>query len=153
LGEIIDTYKKSQYNSLLEELGCRESDMIEDLNCIIDVADVLVKNSEARNMLYAYLKSKRNMIMEQGLYEKVKQLPIFPVKTKNGVEYVPYSKNIYTHDYKVSDNEFKILDTSIMGYERACEILSSEDRINKLTDEVYENKYWDYLINYIKSES
>lgn len=152
-GVIIDTYKKTQYIPLLEIIGCRRSDIRKDLDCIMKSACEMISDEKFREVLYAYLRflAMQQKPKEQRLYDKVKQLPIFPIRTGNGVEYVPYSKNIYTHDNKVSDNDFKILETKILKYEIAQTIIGPNDRINELSQEVYEKRYQDNLIAYIKS--
>ena len=116
-------------------------------------ADTMISDEKFREILYSYLllSSTQQKIQELRQYDKVKQLPIFPIRTRNGVEYVPYSKNIYTHDNKVSDNDFKILETKILKYESAQAIIGTYDRINELSREVYELRYQNNLIAFIKS--
>ena len=152
-GVIVDTYKKTQYIPLLEIIGCRRSDIIKDLDCIMKVADEMILDEKFREILYAYLllPATQHKIEAKNLYEKVKQLPIFPIRTEHGVEYVPYSKNLYTHDNKVSDNDFKILETKILKYESADAIIGPKDRINELTQDAYEARYEKNLIAFIKS--
>lgn len=152
-GIIIDTYKKTQYVPLLEIIGCHRSETKEDLDCIMEAADDMITDEKFREILYAYLllPATQQKLQAQRLYEKVKQLPIFPIRTRNDVEYVPYSKNIYTHDNKVSDNDFKILETKILKYESAQAIIGPNDRINELSQEVYEARYQKNLRVYIKS--
>jgi len=62
----------------------------------------------------------------------VKQLPIFPIRTSSGVRYESYSNNIYTHDTKISDKNFKILETKILDYKSAQDIVGPNNRINEL---------------------
>jgi len=152
-GVLIDTYKKTQYVPLLEVIGCHRSGIREDLDCIMEAAGELITEEKFREVLYAYLllPATQQKLREQRLFDKVKELPVFPIRTRSGVEYVPYSKNIYTHDNKVSDNDFKILETKILKYENAQAIIGSNDRINELSQEVYEARYQNNLIAYIKS--
>lgn len=152
-GVIIDTYKKTQYVPLLELIGCHRSGIREDLDCIMEVADEMIMDDKFREVLYSYLllTATQQKLQAQRLYDKVKQLPIFPIRTRSGVEYVSYSKNIYTHDNKVSDNDFKILETKILKYENARVIIGPNDRINELSQEVYEARYQNNLIAYIRS--
>ena len=123
------------------------------MDCIIEAADEMIKDEKFREVLYAYLllPATQQKLQTQRLYEKVKGLPIFPIRTRSGVEYVPYSKDIYTHDNKVSDNDFKILETKILKYESAQAIIGPNDRINELSQEVYEARYQNNLIAYIRS--
>lgn len=152
-GVIVDTYKKTQYVPLLEIIGCHRSGTREGLDCIMEAADEMIKDEKFREVLYAYLllPATQQKLQTQRLYEKVKRLPIFPIRTRSGVEYVPYSKDIYTHDNKVSDNDFKILETKILKYESAQAIIGPNDRINELSQEVYEARYQNNLIAYIRS--
>lgn len=152
-GVIVDTYKKTQYIPLLEIIGCRRSDIIKDLDCIMKAADEMILDEKFREILYAYLllPATQHKIDAKNLYEKVKQLPIFPIRTEHGVEYVPYSKNLYIHDSKVSDNDFKILETKILKYESAEAIIGYKGRINELTQDAYEARYQNNLIMFIKS--
>lgn len=152
-GVLIYTYKKTQYVPLLEMIGCHISSTREDLECIMVASEELITEEKFREVLYAYLllPVTQKKLREQRLFDKVKELPIFPIRTRSGVEYVPYSKNIYTHDNKVSDNDFKILETKILKYESAQAIIGSNDRINELSQEVYEARYQNNLIAYIKS--
>lgn len=152
-GVIVDTYKKTQYVPLLEIIGCHRSGTREDLDCIMEAADEMIKDEKFREVLYAYLllPATQQKLQTQRLYEKVKRLPIFPIRTRSGVEYVPYSKDIYTRDNKVSDNDFKILETKILKYESAQAIIGPNDRINELSQEVYEARYQNNLIAYIRS--
>ncbi len=153
-GVIIDTYKKDRYVPLLEVIGCHRSATREVLDCIMDAAAEMITDETFRKELYDYLllHATRQELREKRLYEKVKQLPIFPIRTRNGVEYVPYSKDIYIHDNKVSDNDFKILETKILKYEKTLKIIGPDERINELTQEVYETRYQKNLIAYIKSK-
>lgn len=152
-GVIVDTYKKAQYIPSLEMIGCHRSDIRKELDCIMEAADTIISDEKFREILYSYLllSSTQQKIQALRLYDKVKQLPIFPIRTRNGVEYVLYSKNIYTHDNKVSDNDFKILETKILEYESAQAIIGPYDRINELSQEVYEARYQNNLIAFIKS--
>lgn len=153
-GVIIDTYKKRQYIRLLENIGCQSSAIEKDLNCIMEAAAEMVSDEKSREMLYSYLlhSNTQQELKERELYDEVTQLPIFPIRTRSGVEYVPYSKDLHTHDYKVSDNNFKILETNILDYERAQDIIGPANRINELSQEVYEARYQKNLIAYIESD-
>lgn len=152
-GVIIDTYKKTQYVPLLDNIGCYRSGVKEDLNCIMMAASSMISNEKFRDVLYAYLQLPgiQQKIMLQRLYERVKELPIFPIRTKTGVEYVSFSKKIYTHQSKVSNNDFLILETNILKYEQAQAIIGNSERINELSQEVYEARYQNNLLEYIKS--
>lgn len=151
-GTIIDTYKKSQYNSLLEWIGCRKSQIIEDLDCIRKAAESMITNEKFREKLYGYFRQQeiQSEIANKRLYGKVKELPIFPVKMENGINYISFSKDIYTHESKISDKKFFILATEIMEYELVERITG--ERVNELTQEVYDARYRNNLIAYIKSD-
>lgn len=152
-GVIIDTYKKTQYVPLLENIGCHRSGVREDLSCILLAAEDMISNEKFREVLYAYLllPATQQKIANHRLYDRVKELPIFPIRTRNGVEYVSYSRKIYTHPSKVSDNDFWILETKILKYEQAQSIVGNTERINELSQEVYEARYQNNLISYIRS--
>lgn len=152
-GVIVDTYKKTQYVPLLDYIGCCQSDIEANLNCIMAAVDSMVTNEKFREAVYTYLlnSTTQQKISMKKLYDLVKRLPIFPIKNKTSVEYVPFSKKIYTHPSKVSDNDFWILDTNILKYEHAQAILGNSVRINELTQEVYEARYQNNLMGYLKS--
>lgn len=152
-GVIVDTYKKTQYVPLLDYIGCHRSGMEDNLNCIMMAAKDMISNEKFRKVLYEYLllDTTQHKISSQKLYGDVKELPIFPIRTKNGVEYVPYSKKIYTHPSKVSDGDFLILETKILEYEHAQTIIGNTERINELSQEVYEARYQNNLMAYIRS--
>lgn len=153
-GVIIDTYKKTQYVPLLERIGCHRSGIVEDLDCIMEASKNMITDEKFREVLYPYLRllATQQKPQSQRLYDKVKQLPIFPIRTRSCVEYISYSKNIYTHENKVSDNDFKILETKILEYKYVQEIIGPNDRINELSQEVYEARYQNNLIAYIISD-
>jgi hypothetical protein len=152
-GVIIDSYKKTQYVPLLESIGCSKSDVREDLNCISIATPSMINDEKFRDGLYTYLQTPgiQAKIIAQRLYDQVKELPIFPIRTRAGVEYVSYSRNIYTHPSKVSDSDFLILETKVLKYEQAQSILGNTARINELSQEVYEARYQNNLLSYIKS--
>ena len=69
---------------------------------------------------------------------------------ENGIEYISFNKDFYTHDSKISDKNFFILETQIMEYE-LVECITGE-RVNELTQDVYDALYRKNLITYIKSD-
>ncbi len=150
---IIDTYKKTQYIPLLKAIGCRTSSIRENLSCIKKVSEELINDEKFRKVLYSYLLnfSTQQEIKSNGLYDMVKQLPIFPIRTSSGVRYESYSNNIYTHDTKISDKNFKILETKILDYSDAQKFVGPNDRINELTQGEYDSIYQNNLIAYIES--
>ena len=145
-GVIIDAYKEMKESTLLEQIGCCFSGVIENLNCIsralTEKKDMML-DKEFREALYGYLQDSdaQEGFSKNGLYERVKELPIFPIRTESGVEYVPYSRKIYTHQYEVSKGDFQILETKILPPEQAQAIAGYTERINELTQEVYEARY------------
>lgn len=150
---VIDTYKKTQYIPLLKAIGCRISNILENLSCIKKASEELINDEKFRKVLYSYLNllSTQQEIKSNGLYDMVKQLPIFPIRTSSGVRYESYSNNIYTHDTKISDKNFKILETKILDYKSAQDIVGPNNRINELIQEVYDSIYQKNLIAYIES--
>lgn len=150
---VIDTYKKTQYIPLLKAIGCRISNILENLSCIKKASEELINDEKVRKVLYSYLNllSIQQEIKSNGLYDMVKQLPIFPIRTSSGVRYEFYSNNIYTHDTKISDKNFKILETKILDYKSAQDIVGPNYRINELIQEVYDSIYQKNLIAYIES--
>lgn len=153
-GVIIDTYHKRQYIPLLENIGCKRSSVDAELSCIHMVAPGMIKDEKFREVLYSYLTLPvtQAKIREHRLYERVKALPIFPIRTRNGVEYVAYSKKIYTHETKKSDNDFQILETKIMKYDVVQTILGGTERVNELSREIYEARYQNNLVAYIRNK-
>lgn len=152
-GAIVDTGKKTQYFPLLRHIGCSQSDVKDDLNCIMMVASSMIINKKFRDVLYSYLQDKaaQGELAKQGLYERVKELPVFPIRTKEGTQYVPYSPKIYTHQNRISDEDFLILETKILEYDKVEKILGNTERINELSEEVYEARYQTNLVSYLKS--
>lgn len=134
---IIDTYKKTQYIPLLKAIGCRTSSIRENLSCIKKVSEELINDEKFRKVLYSYLLnfSTQQEIKSNGLYDMVKQLPIFPIRTSSGVRYESYSNNIYTHDTKISDKNFKILETKILDYSDAQNLLDQTTELMSLHKE------------------
>ena len=153
-GVIIDTYHKSQYISLLESLGCERSPVVDDLACIQDAASNLIEDEKFRKALYDYLTQQATQanLREGRLYDRVKELPIFPIRDRSGARYVSFSKNIYTHESKKSDDEFLILETKIMEYETLQKIIGWTERVNEWSQEVYEARYQNNIVAYIEDE-
>jgi len=153
-GLIVDTYKKTQYVPLLEKLGCTKSIISSDLDCVKQFSPNLIENEKFREILYTFLANPvtQQKVVEYRLFDKIKEMSIFPIKTRNGVSFVPFSKKIYTHSDKISDNDYLILDTEILDYETVQKIIGKSDRINELTQEIYELHYQKSLIQYIKSD-
>ncbi len=154
-GVIVDTYHKSQYISLLESLGCERSSVDDDLACIQNVASDMINDEKFRETLYGYLthSNTQTKLRDGWLYDQVKELPIFPIRTRSGVKYVPFSSNIYTHESKKSDNDFLILETKIMELETLESILGRTERVNELLPEVYEARYQNNLVEYIEDDA
>lgn len=153
-GVIVDTYHKSQYVPLLENIGCKRSPVDADLSCIQMAASDMIRDEKFREVLYGYLTLPitQAKIRERRLYERVKALTIFPIRTRSGVEYVAYSKKIYTHETKKSDNDFQILETKIMKYDVLQTILGGTERVNELSQEIYEARYQNNLVAYIRNQ-
>lgn len=156
-GCIIDTYRKTQYVTLLENIGCQRSSTNDNLMCILEVlwgVKDIILDEKFRKILYGYLllPDTQEKLKKQKLYHIVEELPIFPIRTKNGTEYVTYSDKIYTHESKVSDNNFLILETKILKYEQAQAIIGNVNRVNELTQEVYDARYQKNLKSYILSD-
>lgn len=151
-GVMIDTYQKSQYESLLKHIGCKQSPVEANLDCIRMATD-RITNDTFRKALYNYLihPATQEKIARLGLYKRIKALPIFPIRTNDGVVYEAYSDNIYTHRDKQSDNNVKILEESIMTADTLEKMLGGYVRINELTEDVYNAKYQNSLQEYIRS--
>ncbi len=150
-GTVIDTYHKSQYIPLLEYLGAKRSKMLDDLECLAHYTNKIT-DEEFRKALYNYLFISLNQqkLGSYAVYEKIKELEIFPVKTKRGTEFVSFSKNIYISKDKVSDGDILVLDTKILPAERI--FLYTNEHINELTPEVYDAKYLNALVDYFRSD-
>ncbi len=62
-GVIVDTYKKTQYVPLLEIIGCHRSGTREDLDCIMEAADEMIKDEKLERYCmhtYFFLQRSRN---------------------------------------------------------------------------------------------
>ena len=151
-GIVIDTYHKSRYIQLLEYLGVKRSKMIDDLECIARMLDK-IQDDEFRKSLYSYLYVSLNQqkLGNYAVYEKIKSLPIFPIKTSEGVRYIPFSNNIYVAKDKYSNDDILILETKILAADRA--FLFTQEHINELTQEVFDAKYQNNLIHMLKSNA
>lgn len=147
---VIDTYHKSQYTPLLEFLGAKRSNILDDLDCIAAYPEK-ISDEEFRKALYNYLFISINQqkLGSSRVYEKIKGLQIFPVKTKYGVEYKSFSKNIYISEEKVSDGDIYVLDTKVLSADRM--FLYTNEHINELTSEVYDAKYQKALVDFLNS--
>lgn len=150
-GLVIDTFHKSQYMPLLEFLGAKRSNILDDLDCIADYPEK-IRDEEFRKALYNYLFISLNQqkLGSPRVYEKIRELEIFPIKTKMGVEYVSFSKNIYISNDKVSDGDILVLDTKILSADRI--FLYTNEHINELTPEVYDAKYQNALVAFLRSD-
>ena len=151
-GIIIDTRHKSQYTSLLEFLGCKKSTFEEELAFIDGNAESYLQDKKKRDVLYKYLCDNQQMISNKHLDGKVRELEIYPIRTSAGTKYVSFSGNMYTHSKQVSSKDFQILDTDVMPYETCQTIVGSSYRINELTQEVYDARYWKNIEEMINSD-
>ena len=63
---VIDTYKKTQYIPLLKAIGCRISNILENLSCIKKASEELINDGKVRKVLYSYLNllSKKLKVMD-----------------------------------------------------------------------------------------
>ena len=150
-GAIIDTVGKSQFVPLLEAIGCEKVRGEEILRYLQEKTAESIADKEFREGLYAYLSNSQGNIIFEGIGARVLSLPIFPVRTENGTEYISYKSNIYTHKTDISREDYYILNTSVMTLKQADEILSGHGRINELTQEVFDAKYQKILIDYIEN--
>lgn len=150
-GIVIDTYHKSQYTPILEFLGAKRSNILDDLDCLASYPEK-ISDEEFRKALYNYLFISLNQqkLGSPRVYEKIKELEIFPIKTRRGVEYVHFSKNIYISNEKVSDGDILVLDTKILTADRI--FLYTNEHINELTSEVYDAKYQNALVDFLNSD-
>ncbi len=140
-GTLIDVRHKSQYLPLLEYLDCEYIELDEIIDFIAEKIDGFLGNGKRREELYKYLASVSDDIEDEDLEEKVHELPIFPIRTTSGTDYVTYEGNIYTHPSQTSNEDFLILDTDVLSFEICQSILGSYYRINELTQEVYDARY------------
>lgn len=150
-GTLIDTRHKSQYLPLLEFLGCEKCDLEEVLGFISENTDTFLANDKTRDALYKYLSSEGENFEDELLDDQVADLPIFPIRTESGTEYVAYEGKLYTHPTEKSSDDFNILDTEVMSFETCHKILGSDHRVNELTQEVYDARYIKNLVSIIQS--
>lgn len=148
-GRVIDMQGKSQYVPLLENIGCKKVSGSEILVFLRNHTEDLITNKDFRDGLYGYLSNNQGNAVFEGIGNGVLQLPIFPVKISGGTEYIAYSDEIYTHESALSKDGFYILDTSILPLDLADKILAKRGRINKLTQDVFDKKYQDFIIDCI----
>ncbi len=149
-GVIIDTFHKSQYSQLLEYLGVEKLSMESELRCIEKHANRIASDSEYRKDFYTYLYlSLQQMKNRERVHQIIKGMPVFPIKTRTGTQYVPFSRNLYISASQVSDDEFYILDTSVLQMDRI--FMYTGEHINELTPEVYDAKYQQKLLQFIQS--
>lgn len=148
-GRVIDMQGKSRYVPLLENIGCQKAGGSEILVFLHNHTKDLITNKDFRDGLYAYLSNNQGNAVFEGIGDSVLQLPIFPVKISGGTEYIAYSDEIYTHESALSKDGFYILDTNIMPLDLADRILAKRGRINKLTQDVFDKKYQDFIIDCI----
>lgn len=151
-GIIIDTLTKSHYISLLEVIGCRKVEVDSILNCIKNFTSIILEREKLRNALYSYLVNNAQSFKSTELRRKICELCIFPVRTQEGTNYIPFSSEIYLHDTEVSKDGYYILNTDIMTYDTCYKILGETHSINKLTQEVFDAKYQRNIEAYIESK-
>ena len=151
-GLIVDTYRKLQnYSALLEYLGVKRASLEEELRYIEKHADKVESDPEFRKAFYAQLSwSLNSMKNKERVQQIIKGMPVFPIKMSGGTKYVPFSNNIYVSSSQISDDEFLILDTSVMQQDRLY--LYTGEHISELTSEVYEANYVKKLERFIQSE-
>ena len=138
---VVNISGKSRYTAILELIGCKRASGAEIYNCLSELVQNHITDSEFRSGLYSYLANNRGNLGFESIGERVLRLPIFPVKTTDGTKYINFKSNIYTHETRVSHGDYFILDTEIMKIEQADAILSGYGRITPLTQEVYDAKY------------
>ena len=141
-GTVIDIRGKSQYASLLENLGCQKATGAELSRFLKSLSmSQLLDDDDFRKGLYAYLSNNQGNYVFDSVGEAILSLPVFPVRTVNGTEYISYNENLYSHSTKHSENGFYILDDKIMSCDMARKILGNKGHINVLTQEVFDLKY------------
>lgn len=150
-GTIIDTKSKSQYLGLLKHIGCKEVGLDEVIRCIEINIGNMVENEKYRKALFTFLANNQQSFQSKGLDINIRNLPIYPIRTASGTEYIQYNANIYTHENEKSNNEYYILDTNIMDYEMSQKILGANFRFNQMTQDVYDATYRKSIENIIKS--
>lgn len=152
-GSVIDMAGKSQYASLLEAIGCRRAKGNEIYSYLQKHVRDYIVNQDFRRGLYAYLSNNQGNFAFELIGDGVLHLPIFPVKTPGGTEFIPFSPNIYTHETMVSQDDYYILDTGIMNIGFADRILNGRGRVNALTQEVFDAKYRNKLEEMIENQN
>lgn len=156
-GNIINSLNKSQYNTLLQYLGCEFIPHERSINYIQKHVSVFVNDSKLRNKLYLYLSNPQYAFSKNDkIAPLIASLPIFPVRPTIsdtiGTRYVSVAgMPIYHHENAVSELQFKVLDTNIMTVELANRILGSKYVIPPLTQDVRAKVYQDNLVAFIKN--
>ena len=163
--EVTDTYfdkniieYKTQYIPLLQHIGVKESSPYEDICCVKRHLNDIIDDDEFREELikYLYQTMQKPDNKTSSMYDLVKSLKIFPVKTIAGTEFVEFSENIYLSDDKQSDENFLVLDSRAFVGERkvrASEMIAmfTGENISTLTPEVYDARYSNNLCGFIRS--
>ena len=149
-GVIIDTFHKSQYATLLEFLGIKKMNMETELECIDKHADKIASDQEYRKEFYTYLYLSLQVLKnKERVQQIIKRMPVFPIKTKQGTQFVPFSNDIYVSKNRVSNDELYVLDTSVLPLDRIY--MYTGEHINELTQMVFDAKYQQNLLQFIQS--
>ena len=144
-GVIVDTLNKDEdenYRSLLQMLGCTIARHDDNLKCIDNNSDIIVKSDVMRNQLYQYLANPKFSNLRNAYQNKnIANLKIYPIRIRNGknvetqfIQRIGY--DIYTHESEVSNEDYQILDTDIMSGELSDRILARDYKIPVLTKAV-----------------
>lgn len=93
----------------------------------------------------------RQVYVNRQLDGRVRNLPIYPIRTDKGTEYVSFNGKMYTHATQISNDDFLILDIAVLPVEICQTIVGYNYRINELTSEVYDARYRNNIENLIRS--
>ena len=148
-GQIINTVGKAQYVPLLEYMGCKKVNADSIFFCLHAKTEDFIVNTDFRKGLYQYLSGNQGNNNFDGIGERALELPIFPILTHVGVQFVPFNDDLYQSDHMRTG--YQIIDKTTMSPEVVSQILTPLGKqIPELTQQVLDNAYQDNLIEFLK---
>lgn len=146
---IIDVSRSNPVVSKLRALNCYDEDVREGLIAIISkYATTLLNDVSFRNDFYEFV-----AIQDAVFKSRMIALPIFPVHSNQGTIFIPYDKEIYYYEGGDFPKEgYYVLDVDYLPADLANKILDATGNyINKLSQEVFDQKYRDKVLGMVKS--
>lgn len=156
---IINSMNKSQYNGLLQYLGCEFIPHEKSIRFIKKYVNVFVNLPKLQSALYKYLGNPQYAFNRNDkIAPLIASMPIFPIRERMGnlvgTNYISAADGtIYHHVSYVSDQQIKVLDSERMSVEMANRILSPKYAIPPLTQQVLDKVYQDNLVYMIEHDN